>query len=68
MSTWVKCTNWADLPNGEWLVKLDIGHNPYHVAVVTPNVSGGRLIIVGGYFSWDMGSIEAYTTFDRYGE
>lgn len=62
---WIKCTNWDDLPDGEWLVKIENDRKPYHVAY-----AGGshpsRIIIVGNHFSFDMGNIIAYTGFEKY--
>ena len=64
---WISCKSWDDLPEGDWLVKIDKDRKPYHVAEVSINPhSHSRIVIVGNQFYWDMGDIVAYTAFDRY--
>ena len=63
---WKACTNWDDLPEGTWLVKIDKDRKPYNVAEVSVNRDGQRLVIVGNHFSWDMGNILAYTPFEPF--
>lgn len=63
---WTPLTDWKDLPEGTWLVKVDKDRKPYNVADVSINESGTKLIIVGNYFSWDMGDPIAYSGFTLY--
>ena len=65
---WVPCTSWDELPVGTWLVKITKDRKPYQVAVVTQRADDPktRMVIVGGYFSWDMGLPLAYTSFEPY--
>lgn len=64
---WIQCTDWNDLPDGEWLIKTSKSKS-YQVAEATTNDKGGRVIIVGNHFYWDSGNIIAYTAFEKYGE
>lgn len=63
---WIKCNDWKDLPDGEWLVKVDSECYEYHVARVTRGVHECRIVTVGNRFQCDMGNIKAYSSFDRY--
>jgi hypothetical protein len=63
---WIECDDYEKLPNGEWLVHIDKSRKPYHVAVVTQNNDGHKIIIVGSHFSWDMDQLIAYTSFEPY--
>lgn len=62
MSEWIDISDYKDLPQGEWLVKvrdLQNGEILHHVARVHPNITN-----VGGMFYYDMMSIStllAYT-------
>ena len=62
---WVECASWDDLPDGDWLVKIDKDRRPYHVARKSSKNST-RTIIVGNHYSWDIGNIIAYADFDKY--
>ena len=65
--SWQECSDWKDLPEGDWLVKIDNGRKPYHIAnVTTKTAHGHKMIIVGNHFHFDMGNIIAYSPFDRY--
>ena len=66
MSKWIKCDDYKKLPIGEWLVKINKDRNPYHIACVTENSGGSKIVIVGSYFSWDRGDLIAYTAFEKY--
>ena len=63
---WIELDDYKKLPVGDWLVRIDKDRKPYHVASVTKNKEGHKLIIVGSHFSFDMGALIAYTKFDRY--
>ena len=68
MKVWTKCDDYEKLPAGDWLVKIDDDIHPYHIANVTVNKMGSKLIIVGSYFAWDRGDLIAYTTIDTFEE
>ena len=63
---WIPLDDWKDLPIGTWLVKVKKDRKPYHVAHVNETSSGSKLLIVGNYFSWDMGEPIAYASFTPY--
>ena len=63
---WIECDDYKKLPFGDWLVRIDKDRKPYHVACVTENNSGSKMIIVGNHFSFDMGQLIAYTSFEPY--
>ena len=63
---WKTCDNWDDLPEGSWLVKTGNIRRPYHIADMKINPNGGKVVIVGNHFSWDMGKIIAYTPYEKY--
>ena len=63
---WIPCNDWKKLPEGIWLTKIDKDRSPYNVANVNKTSSGSLIVIVGNYFSWDMGNIIAYKGFDKY--
>lgn len=65
MQNWTPCDDWGLLPDGEWLVKVDNERKPYHVANAFTNPSG-KIVIVGGMFSFDAGNLIAYSPFGRY--
>lgn len=65
---WIPCTNWKDLPVGDWLVKVDKDRKPYHVANVFLNNAGDKMIIAGGRFYFDVGELIGYADFSRYEE
>lgn len=50
---WKKVKNWKELPQGDWLVKLD--NNSYEVAHVNP-----RYAVIGGKFAFDARVVIAY--------
>lgn len=60
MQDWIKCESYDDLPDGQWLVRVDSERSPFHVAYVSANDRGSRLVIVGNYFSWDAKTIIEY--------
>lgn len=63
---WTPCTHWADVPSGTWLVKLEGGRAPYHVAEVHHFKHKGSIITVGGAFSFDRPNILGYSGFTEY--
>lgn len=63
---WIPLTDWKALPAGEWLVKVESDHREYHVATVTLNNSGDKIIVAGGVFYFDIGKLIAYTSFIKY--
>lgn len=66
---WIPCTDWKELPEGVWIVKIDKDRKPYHIADVFVNKdTKSRIIIVGGNFYFDMGKILAYSSFNTYEE
>lgn len=65
---WKPLSVWDDLPVGTWLVKVKKDRKPYNVAEVSLNATGNKMIVVGNYFSWDMGDPIAYTSFEKYEE
>ena len=58
---WVVVSDWKDIPEGMWLVKLNKPKNQYHVAYVHPNVT-----VVGGMFHFDAGKPLAYAEFKEF--
>lgn len=64
---WIACDDYKKLPVGEWLVKIDVIREPYHIAFVTEETGDGhKMVTVGGHFSFDMGNLIAYSAFERY--
>lgn len=63
---WTPIDDWKALPVGTWLVKITKERKPYQVAEVTPTSEGSKVVIVGNYFSWDMGEPVAYSSFTPY--
>ena len=63
---WIELDDYKKLPVGDWVVKVDDSRHKYHIANVTKNSGGQKLIIVGNHFDFDMQDLIAYSEFDRF--
>ncbi len=65
MSEWIKVDGYKDLPEGQWLVKVDEPHFDlyYHTAMVHPNIT-----MIGGLFGFDAHRVIAYRSIPEYTE
>lgn len=60
VNNWVPCDSWEMIPVGSWLVRLKTDNDDLHIANVSTNGRGGRIILVGNYFHFDVGPLVAY--------
>lgn len=55
MSKWIPVQSYKDVPEGNWLVKIEDDRNPFHVANIHPNIT-----TIGGCFYFDKKRVISY--------